>query len=58
VAGAQAEALRLQRVEVSPLLNQFKAIEKWDGRLPVFVGQEGVPLIEISDLIPQENLAP
>jgi len=58
VAGAQAEALRLQRVEVSPLLNQFKAIEKWDGRLPVFVGQEGVPLIEISDLIPEQNPAP
>lgn len=58
VAGAQAEALRLQRVEVSPLLNQFKAIEKWDGRLPVFVGQEGVPLIEISDLIPEDNPAP
>ncbi len=58
VAGAQAEALRLQRVEVSPLLNQFKAIEKWDGRLPVFVGQEGVPLIDIADLIPEDNLAP
>ena len=58
VAGAQAEALRLQRVEVSPLLNQFKAIEKWDGRLPVFVGQEGVPLIEISALIPEDNPAP
>ncbi len=58
VAAAQAEALRLQRVEVSPLLNQFKAIEKWDGRLPVFVGQEGVPLIEISDLIPEDNPAP
>ncbi|MEE8113482.1 MAG: prohibitin family protein [Nitrososphaerales archaeon] len=58
VAGAQAEALRLQRVEVSPLLNQFKAIEKWDGRLPVFVGQEGVPLIDIRDLIPEDNLAP
>ncbi len=58
VAAAQAEALRLQRAEVGPLLNQFKAIEKWDGRLPVFVGQEGVPLIEIGDLIPQENPAP
>ncbi|MCZ6725372.1 MAG: prohibitin family protein [Thaumarchaeota archaeon] len=58
VAGAQAEALRLQRVEVSPLLNQFKAIEKWDGRLPVFVGQEGVPLIEISALIPEDIPAP
>jgi len=53
-AEAQAKALELQRQEVSPLLNQFKAIEKWDGRLPVFVGQEGVPLIDVQSLIVEE----
>ncbi len=54
-AEAQAAALALQRQEVGPLLNQFKAIEKWNGVLPVFVGQEGVPLIDIRGLVADEN---
>ncbi len=50
-ATARAEALRLQRQEVSALLNQYKAIEKWDGVLPQFTGGETIPFIDITGLI-------
>ena len=52
-AEAQAEALRLQKQEVTPELiqlrqieAQLKAIEKWDGRLPSVTGG-AVPFIQI-----------
>ena len=50
-ATAQAEALKLQRLEVSELLNQYKAIEKWDGRLPIFLGSDTVPLVDVTKII-------
>jgi len=50
-ATARAEALRLQRQEVTVLLNQYKAIEKWDGILPQFIGGETIPFIDITGLI-------
>ena len=37
-ARAQAESLRLQREQVTPLLVQLKAIEKWDGKLSTYSG--------------------
>jgi len=50
-AEAKAEALNIQKQEVTALLNQFKAIEKWDGKLPVFLGGDTVPFIDITSLV-------
>jgi len=50
-ATAQAEALKLQRIEVTELLNQYKAIEKWDGKLPMFLGSDTVPLVDVTKII-------
>jgi regulator of protease activity HflC (stomatin/prohibitin superfamily) len=54
-AKVEAEALRLQRLAVSPNLiklrsveAQIKAIEKWDGKLPNYVGGGTVPFIGIN----------
>jgi len=53
-AKAQAEALRLQKMNISPDLIELrkieanlKAIEKWDGILPQVTGGGGVPFIGI-----------
>ncbi|NTV52037.1 MAG: prohibitin family protein [Candidatus Firestonebacteria bacterium] len=53
-ARGEAEGLRLQREAVTPMLislrrveAQIKAIDKWDGKLPTFVGSEAMPFIEI-----------
>ena len=53
-ATAQAEALKLQRLEVSELLNQYKAIEKWDGKMPVFLGGDTVPLVDVTKILEGE----
>ena len=42
-AGAEAEALRLKNISVSPLMIQLHAIEKWDGKLPQYMGS-GSPM--------------
>jgi len=34
---AEAEKMRLQKAEVSALLNEQKMIEKWDGKLPQYL---------------------
>ena len=43
---AEAEKLRLQKQEVTALLNQQKMIEKWNGKLPDYLiiteGNEGI----------------
>lgn len=46
-AKAQAEALQLQRQEVTLELNQFKAIERWDGRMPTYWGGNALPFINV-----------
>lgn len=38
---AEAEKLRLQKTQVTALLNQQKWIEKWDGRLPEYMITSG-----------------
>ena len=55
-AKAEAEALRLQRANISPDLIELrrveaniKAIEKWNGILPQVTGSGGVPLLGIGD---------
>jgi len=56
-ATAEAEALRLQKVNISPDLIELrkieanlKAIEKWNGVLPQVTGNGAVPFIGIGDL--------
>lgn len=56
-ARAEAEALRLQRANISADLIELRrveanlrAIEKWDGILPQVVGTGGVPLIGLGDV--------
>ena len=53
-AKAEAEALKLQKQEVTAELlklreieNQRKAIEKWDGKLPQTMMGNSVPFIQI-----------
>ncbi|MBW4670832.1 MAG: prohibitin family protein [Cyanomargarita calcarea GSE-NOS-MK-12-04C] len=48
-AKGQAEAQRLQRETLTPVLLQKQAIEKWDGRFPTVMGGSGtLPLININ----------
>jgi len=55
-ATAEAEALRLQKMNISPDLIELrkieanlKAIEKWNGVLPSVTGSGGMPFISLSD---------
>ncbi|MFZ1703822.1 MAG: prohibitin family protein [Saprospiraceae bacterium] len=57
-AKAEAEALRLQRENISPDLIELrkieanlKAIEKWDGILPNVTGSGSVPFIGVGDVM-------
>lgn len=57
-ATAEAEALRLQKMNISPDLIELrkieanlKAIEKWNGILPQVTGSGAIPLIGIGDVI-------
>ena len=57
-ATAEAEALRLQKMNISPDLIELrkieanlKAIEKWDGILPQVTGAGAVPFIGVGDVI-------
>jgi regulator of protease activity HflC (stomatin/prohibitin superfamily) len=48
-AKGQAEAQRLQRQTLTPILLQKLAIEKWDGRFPTVMGGQGaLPFINVS----------
>lgn len=47
-AKAEAETLRLKNINVSPLMIQLNAIDKWDGKLPQYMlSGNGVPFINI-----------
>jgi len=49
-AKAQAVANDLLAKSVTPALIQYKQLDRWDGRLPLFTGGSGVPLIDVSHL--------
>lgn len=49
-AEGQAKEQELQRLTITPQLNQKLWIEKWDGKLPVVMGQ-GSNLMDISSLL-------
>lgn len=46
-ARAQAESQKLLQTTVSPAILQLKAIEKWDGSMPQFLGSGGQMLFNI-----------
>jgi regulator of protease activity HflC (stomatin/prohibitin superfamily) len=48
-ARAEAEAQRLQRETLTPIMLQLRAIDKWDGKLPQVSGG-ATPFIDISTL--------
>lgn len=50
-AKAQAEANELLARSVTPPLIQYEQVQRWDGRLPLFLGATGTPLIDTSAMI-------
>ena len=49
-AKAQAEANDLLAKSLTPPLIQYEGLQRWDGRLPLFTGGGGTPLIDVSRL--------
>jgi len=47
---AQAQANDLLAKSITPPLIQYEQLQRWDGRLPLFTGSGGVPLIDVSKL--------
>ncbi len=61
-ATAEAEALRLQKMNISPDLIELrkieanlKAIEKWNGILPHVTGAGAIPFIGVSDAVKKQK---
>lgn len=50
-AKAEAEANRVLAQSLSPELIRYQQIQRWDGRLPVFSGNNVTPLIDATDII-------
>jgi prohibitin 1 len=51
LAKGEAEALMLLHGTLTPELLEKQAIEKWDGKLPMIVGDGGIELLDLSKLI-------
>ncbi len=49
-AKAQAEANDLLARSLTPALIQYEQLQRWDGKLPLFTGGGGTPLIDVSRL--------
>lgn len=49
-ARAQAEANQLLAASVTPSLISYEQLRRWDGKLPMFSGAGGTPLIDVSHL--------
>jgi len=50
-AKAQAEANELLAKSVTPALVQYQQVQQWDGKLPLFTGGAGTPLMDVSRLL-------
>ncbi len=55
LAKGEAEAQRLLRESLTPELLQKQAIEKWNGSLPVIVGNESTKLLDLNKLMQNGN---
>ena len=51
LAKGEAETQRLLRETLTPEILQRQAIEKWNGKLPLVVGEDSIKLLELSKLI-------
>src|SRR5919202_720100 len=51
LAKGEAEALMLVRGTLTPEILEKQAIEKWDGKLPMIVGDGGIELLDLSKLV-------
>ena len=56
LARGEAEAQRLLQDGLTPELLQRQAIEKWNGNLPVVVGEQGINLLDLNQLIRNSKL--
>jgi regulator of protease activity HflC (stomatin/prohibitin superfamily) len=54
-AKAQAQANDLLAKSVTPPLIQYEQLQRWDGRLPVFLGTAGTPFIDAVGLVKAAN---
>ena len=50
-AKAQAEANRQLAESLTPALIRYQQLQRWDGKLPIFSGGGGTPLIDTSSII-------
>lgn len=46
-AKAEAEALRMKQQTITPLMIQYEAVQKWDGKFPQVMGSNSVPFINM-----------
>ena len=50
-AQAEADAQQIQALTITPAILNLRAIEKWDGKLPMVMGGEGAtPFIDLNTL--------
>jgi regulator of protease activity HflC (stomatin/prohibitin superfamily) len=57
-AKAQSEANEALGKSITPGLIQYEQLRRWDGRLPMFSGAAGTPLIDVSHLTGSASPAP
>lgn len=57
-ARAQAEANDLLSKSITPQLIQYEQLQRWDGKLPLFTGGGGTPLIDVSRLTAAPSPSP
>ena len=50
-AKAQAQANDLLAKSVTPPLIQYEQLQRWDGRLPLFLGATGTPLLDVAGMV-------
>ena len=50
-AKAQAQANELLAKSVTPPLIQYEQLQRWDGRLPMFLGATGTPLLDMAGMV-------
>ena len=50
-AKAQAQANELLARSVTPPLIQYEQLQRWDGRLPMFLGAAGTPLLDLAGMV-------
>ncbi len=48
-AQAEAEAIKLKNQEMTPIMLQYLALEKWDGALPYYFGGDVIPFLSIGN---------